>query len=588
MNQELFRPPQPAAPTQSSIATLSDQAAFGASDLDGILHAAEGNVSGGLSLIAPWLAFLDWGAHLANAPVRRLELARAAAHQWRRLVLADGGSASIVPPPTDHRFGDPAWRKPPFNMFANAFLLAEEWWAMAASGPAGVDRGNQRVVSFAARQLVDVFSPSNFAWINPEVIRAAKDTNGANFVAGAVNLLTDVQESLSGRACGPDEFRIGHELAATPGKVVFRNELIELIQYAPTTVEVRREPVLIVPAWIMKYYILDLSPENSLIRALVAQGHTVFAISWRNPDAEFRNATLDDYRAKGVIAALDAVSDICAGARIHACGYCLGGTILSIAAAAMARDGDDRLASVTIFCAQTDFTEAGELQLFITEDQLAFLDDVMRAQGDLDSRQMSGAFRLLRSNDLIWSRLIKTYLMGERDHPNDLMAWNADGTRMPARMHGEYLRRLFLDNELAEGRFTVGDKPIAISDIRVPLFVVGTETDHIAPWRSVYKIHLLNDADLTFVLTSGGHNAGVVSEPGHPHRRFRIGHRPSAGLYIGPDEWLAQAEGREGSWWPAWWEWLDALSGERVAPPATGSKRYPATLDAPGQYVLEH
>jgi polyhydroxyalkanoate synthase len=227
---------------------------------------------------------------------------------------------------------------------------------------------------------------------------------------------------------------------------------------------------------------------------------------------------------------------------VHACGYCLGGTLLAIAAAAMSRDGDERLASVTLFCAQTDFTEAGELQLFVSEDQLALLDDVMGAQGYLDSRQMAGAFQLLRSNDLVWSRVIKTYLMGEREHPNDLMAWNADGTRLPARMHSEYLKRLFLENELAEGRFPVAGKPIALNDIHVPLFVVGTETDHIAPWRSVHKIHLLTEADITFVLTSGGHNAGVVSEPGHPGRRFHIGRRAPEARYRGPDEWLAQAE----------------------------------------------
>jgi polyhydroxyalkanoate synthase len=335
----------------------------------------------------------------------------------------------------------------------------------------------------------------------------------------------------------------------------------------------------------MKYYILDLSPQNSLIRYLVSQGHTVFAISWRNPTAEQRDTTLDDYRAKGVMAALDAVEDICGDAKIHACGYCLGGTLLSIAAAAMGRDGDDRLASVTLFCAQTDFTEAGELQLFITEDQLAFLNDVMRAQGYLDSQQMAGAFQMLRSNDLIWSRVIRTYLMGEREHPNDLMAWNADGTRMPARMHGEYLRRLFLDNELAEGRFPVGGRPIAVSDIRAPCFVVSTETDHIAPWHSVYKIHLLTEADVTFVLTSGGHNAGVVSEPGHKNRHFRLGHRKPGARYVGPDEWLAGAELHEGSWWPAWSAWLKARSSGEGDSPPIGSERYPPIENAPGQYV---
>jgi polyhydroxyalkanoate synthase len=588
MTKELIQLPSPASPALSVNSMpygMDEKAAV----LDRLLHAMEARASGGLSSLGQGLAFLDWGVHLANAPYRRAALATSAVSQWTRLAEVAAGATAISSPLEDHRFGDPAWRQLPFNLLSQAFLLTEEWWAQAAGGgPAGISRENQRVVSFGMRQLVDMCSPSNIPWLNPEVIGATAATGGGNFVAGFENLLTDLEETLSGRACGPDAFRIGEDLAATPGKVVFRNELIELIQYAPTTPKVARAPVLIVPAWIMKYYILDLSPQNSLIGYLVAQGNTVFAVSWRNPGAEFRDTTLDDYRTQGVMTALDVVSDICGGASIHACGYCLGGTLLTIAAAAMARDGDHRLASVTLFCAQTDFTEAGELQLFITEDQLAFLDDVMQAQGYLDSRQMAGAFQMLRSNDLVWSRLIKTYLMGEREHPNDLMAWNADGTRLPARMHGEYLRQLFLENQLTEGRFPVEGKPVAISDIRAPCFVVGTETDHIAPWRSVYKFHLLTEADLTFVLTSGGHNAGVVSEPGHPDRHFRISHFAQEALYVGPDEWMAEAEIRQGSWWPAWSDWLRSLAGEGVAPPAIGSNAYPPIEEAPGRYVHEH
>lgn len=583
MNKALMTVPSAAAQRR----LLGEKPPSGA-DLDARLHAAQGRLTGGLSPGGQFLAFMDWGMHLANAPFRRIDLFRSAVRQWSRLAAAAGGDTAIMPSPTDHRFADPAWRDPPFSLYAQAFLLAEEWWAQATDGPSGISRQNQRVVSFTARQLVDIFSPSNVPWLNPEVIGATIHTGGGNFLAGLLNLLSDLQETLSGQASPRNRFRIGQDLAATPGRVVFRNDLIELIQYAPATPQVHRAPVLIVPAWIMKYYILDLSPENSLIRYLVGQGHTVLTISWRNPTEELRNVTLDDYRTQGVMAALDAVSDICGGAKVQAVGYCLGGTLLSIAAAAMARDGDSRLASVTLFCAQTDFTEAGELQLFITEDQLAFLNDVMNSQGTLDSRQMAGAFQMLRSNDLVWSRLIKSYLLGEQEHPNDLMAWNADGTRMPARMHSTYLHYLFLENDLAEGRFLVGGRPIAVSDIHVPLFVVGTETDHIAPWRSVYQIHLLNDSDLTFALTSGGHNAGVVSPPGHPHRHFRIARRPVGGLYIGPDDWMERTAPRDGSWWPAWAEWLAGQGGEMVAPPSMGSKRFPARDQAPGRYVLEH
>jgi polyhydroxyalkanoate synthase subunit PhaC len=576
------REPPATVPAASSTAETSHD--LGA--LDRWLHAAEGRATFGLSPAGPWLAFLDWATHLRNAPFYRAGLAELALTQWQRLGRAAFGEAAITPKPGDHRFSNPAWQALPFNLIAQAFLLSEQWWARAAEGPEGVSTGNRRIVSFATRQLVDIFSPSNLPWLNPEVIGATAATGGRNLAAGFDNLLKDTQELFSGRTA--PGLVPGHDVATTPGKVVLRNGLIELIQYTPTTSLVRPEPVLIVPAWIMKYYILDLSPQNSLIRYLVAQGYTVFAISWRNPGPEMHGISLDDYRQQGVMAALDAINSICGKTKVHACGYCIGGTLLSIAAATMARDADERLASVTLFCAQTDFTEAGELQLFITVDQLAFLTDMMRVQGYLGSQQMAGAFQLLRSNDLVWSRAIKNYLLGEREHPNDLMSWNADGTRMPARMHAEYLQRLFLDNDLAEGRFPVGGRPISIGDIRVPLFVVGTETDHIAPWHSVFKIHLLNEGDVTFVLTSGGHNAGVVSEPGHPHRHFRSHRRQPGERFEGPEEWFAGADLHEGSWWPSWTAWLGGHSGQPNKPPSIGSRQYQPVADAPGQYVLEH
>jgi polyhydroxyalkanoate synthase len=420
------------------------------------------------------------------------------------------------------------------------------------------------------------------ALLNPEVMAETVKTGGGNIPAGLANLFEDLRQKTTGKPTHKPIYAVGDTLAVTPGKVVFRNELIELIQYTPTTETVRPEPILIVPAWIMKYYILDLSPHNSLIRFLVGQGYTVFAISWRNPGSDQRDLSMDDYRTMGPMAALDAIGSICGSMPVHGCGYCLGGTLLSITAAAMVRDGDDRLASLSLLAAQTDFTEAGELQLFISDSQLAFLDDVMAQQGTLDSAQMAGAFQMLRSNDLVWSQAIKSYMLGRHDESSDLMAWNADGTRMPARMHSEYLRRLFLNNELAEGRFFAGGKPVSLTDIRVPFFVIGTETDHIAPWRSVYKIHLLNPGEITFVLTSGGHNAGIVSEPGHAHRSFRLGSHAACDHYVDPDEWTTTAERRDGSWWPVWTEWLDHRSGLAQQPPALGDGP-----DAPGSYVLE-
>ncbi|WP_146691062.1 PHA/PHB synthase family protein [Bradyrhizobium canariense] len=555
--------------------------------LDRLVHAREARFSGSLSPVSLTLAYLDWALHLANAPGRKLELAEKGLQQWVRLSSPERWTKPVH---GDHRFSDPAWSHPPFNLISQAFLLGEEWWRDATLGPPGVAKAHGDVVSFAARQILDVFSPSNFALTNPEVMAATAKGSGRNFAKGFQNYLEDIRRTAHGLPVDEVKgFAVGQDVAVTPGKVVLRNQLIELIQYAPLTEKVRPEPILIVPAWIMKYYILDLSPTNSLIRYLVSQGFTVFCISWRNPTAELRDVTLDDYRRLGVMAALEAVTDICGTSKVHTCGYCLGGTLLSIAAAAMGRDGDDRLATVTMLAAQTDFTEAGELQLFTDESQLALLDDVMWLQGYLDSSQMAGAFQMLRSNDLVWSRVIKTYLLGEREQPSDLMAWNADATRMPYRMHSEYLRKMFLHNDLAEGRYRVEGRPVAVSAIRGPIFAVGTEADHVAPWHSVYKIHLLNEGDITFVLTSGGHNAGIVSEPGHPHRHYRIEHRPEQGSFISPDEWVAKSTEHEGSWWVDWVAWLNAHSRGPISPPSLGApdKGYPALADAPGSYVHE-
>jgi len=553
--------------------------------VDRTIHAQLAQLFGALSPAAIILAYLDWAFHLASAPGRQLELAKGAAQQWSRLMTPQRWTK---PAPQDRRFKDEAWSYLPFNYISQSFLLGEEWLTQATGALPGVSSSHKKVVAFAARQMLDVFSPSNFAFTNPEVMRACLQTSGWNFVNGARNFIEDARRlALHQPLDEDDRFTVGQNIATTPGKVVFRNELMELIQYEPMTSEVMAEPVLIVPAWIMKYYILDLSPHNSLIRYLVSQGLTVFCISWKNPGAEMRDTSLDDYRRLGIMAALDSIKSICGSKKVHACGYCLGGTLLSAAVAAMARDTDDRLASLTLLAAQTDFTEAGELLLFIDESELALLEDVMWWQGYLDSSQMAGAFQMLRSNDLVWSRIIKNYLLGEREHRNDLMAWNADATRMPYRMQSEYLRLFFLDNDLAEGRFFIEGKPVAIAEITVPMFVVGTETDHIAPWRSVYKIHLLNQGDITFVLTSGGHNAGIVSEPGHQHRHFRIARRLRGSPYLSPDNWQMAAAEEAGSWWPKWVAWLKSHSSDPKPPPPLGLPDTPAFAAAPGTYVFQ-
>ncbi len=566
-------------------------------NLDRLYHAWLGRMTLSLSPAAIALAWMDWLAHLSVSPGKQLLVVQKALRKALRVALYGSRHAldpetplCIEPLPQDSRFRDPAWRKPPFNYIQQTFLNYQQWLHNLTTGVRGVQPRHEEIVTFMTRQWLDAFSPSNFPWTNPVVLRATLREKGMNFIRGYTNWLEDLERRLGNRPpVGAEKFRVGKEVAVTPGKVVYRNRLIELIQYAPATDKVHAEPLLIIPAWIMKYYILDLSPQNSLVRYLVEQGHTVFMISWKNPTAEDRDLSFDDYRRLGVMAALEVIGDILPGRKVHALGYCLGGTLLSIAAATMARDDDDRLRSITLLATQTDFTEVGEIGLFITPSQLTWLEDVMWSQGYLDTTQMSGAFSMLRSSDLIWSAMVQEYLLGERRPLIDLMAWNADGTRLPYRMHTEYLEHLYLNNDLAEGRYEVEGRAVSLGDITAPMFVVGTTRDHVAPWRSVYKIHqLARRAEVTFLLTSGGHNAGIISEPGHPHREHWIHTRKVEDKYVEPELWQALAEHREGSWWPSWQAWLAGRSSGMSKPPAMGSRKFPSLEDAPGSYVLQH
>ena len=565
--------------------------------LDRLTHAWLGRLTLGVSPASLMSAYFDWLVHLAISPGTQAQLLERAAREFLQFTLHSCQPALntapkpyIEVPPQDHRFSALEWQRWPFNVLCQSFLLTEQWWRNATAGIQGVSRHHEDVVSFLTRQFIDIFSPSNFPLMNPEILDATMRQGGSNIIRGMLNFIQDWERAVSGKKpVGAEAFEVGKTLAITPGKVVYRNRLVELIQYAPTTETVYAEPVMIIPAWIMKYYILDLSPHNSLVKYLVDKGHTVFIISWKNPGSEDRDLTMEDYRTLGVMDALDAISAIVPEQKVHAVGYCLGGTLLYIAAAAMARDGDARLESMTIFAAEADFTEAGELMVFIDESQVNYLENLMWEQGYLDAKQMAGAFQLLRSNDLVWSRLVHDYLLGEREPMIDLMAWNTDTTRMPYRMHSEYLRKLFLNNDLAEGRYEAGGRPVALSDIRVPIFVVGTEKDHVAPWHSVYKIHLLSDTEVTFVLTSGGHNAGVVSEPGHPRHSYRISTKRESEKYIDPEKWQAVTPRNEGSWWPTWQDWLAGHSRGLMPPPSMGAseKGYPPLDDAPGTYVLQ-
>jgi len=586
----------PPAPSLPAPATSWNAPSF--ETMDRLSRAVTARFTQGISPHALFDAWFDWASHLAYAPGRQLELGLEAINAGAQLArfVTRGTSDQVVPPfppqPGDRRFADPAWQKPPFSWWEQAFLAQEAWWKSATRVVRGMTPKNVARADFIARQLLDVWSPSNIPWLNPVIIERTAKESGANLVRGATNLQNDFWRALTMQPAPPaNGLRVGVDLAITPGTVVYRNELMELIQYKPATSNVVAEPVLIVPAWIMKYYVLDLSPHNSLVRYLVERGFTVFMVSWRNPTADDSDVTFDAYRTKGVMAALDAVRTIVPDRKVHATGYCIGGTLLSIAAATMARDNDDRLATVTLLAAQTDFSEAGELMLFVDESQVAFLEDIMWDQGVLDTKQMAGAFKILRSNDLVWSKMMREYLLGERDTVTDLTTWNADQTRLPYRMHSQYLRGLFLENRLTAGRYAVEGRVIALKDIEAPMFVIGTETDHIAPWRSVYKVELFTDNEVTFVLTNGGHNAGILSEPGHRGRHYLIATRKRGDRYVDPDTWLSLATPVDGSWWPALASWLESKSdAERVPPPGIGapSRGLVPLGEAPGLYIFQH
>ena len=566
--------------------------------VDPPFHAALARRFASLSPAAGLLAASDWALHLAASPGKCMDLARLAMHQsgelaeYARERMTAGSDRQarlgVEPAVEDRRFRDPEWQQWPFNYLHQSFLFRQQWWDAATRGVRGVEKHHENIVSFAARQWLDIFSPGNQLATNPVVLKRTLQQGGANLLRGAMNAVDDLQRLAAEQGpAGVEDFVVGRDVAITPGKVVLKNRLMELIQYTPTTAAVHPEPILIVPAWIMKYYILDLSPHNSLIRYLVDQGYTVFCLSWKNPGYEDRDLGMDDYLKLGFHAALDAVTTIVPGQKVHATGYCLGGTMLAIAAAAMARDGDERLASLSLLAAQTDFSEPGELGLFIDESQLRLLDAQMHQNGYLKASQMAGAFQMLRSYDLLWSRMVNEYLLGERAPMNDLMAWNADATRMPALMHSQYLRRLFLNDDLSEGRYPVDGRPVSLGNLTLPMFMVGTLTDHVAPWRSVFKLHQMSPAEITFALTSGGHNGGIVNPPGNERRRYQLLTRPAGGSYVAPEEWLETAPRTQGSWWPAWLEWLKARSGTPAKPPRMGAGAYKPVGDAPGTYVLE-
>lgn len=543
----------------------------------------------GLDPATYWLAVSDWCANLSISTGKQLELGQTALGSLIDLMGAAVGHYSEKADEHGGNFASGLWNLPPYCFYREAFLAAEEFWKVATTDVPGLSKDNELRARFLVHQACTALSPANFLTTNPEALSRAITTNGGSLLNGQRNAVNVLGASEDKNLFNVLDQRIGVSLAATPGKVVFRNHLIELIQYKPTTKAVHPEPVMIVPAWIMKYYILDLSPKNSMVKWLVDQGYTVYMLSWRNPDQEDASLGFSDYLEQGPRAALNYISGAVGAQKIHAVGYCLGGTLLSILAAELARNDDDRLATLSLIASQLDFSDPGELGIFISEGQVSLLESMMNDHGTLAGSQMSGAFSMIRSNELIWSRYIHEVLMGDPPEYSDLYLWSHDLTRMPAKMHSEYLRQMYLENQLAKGLFTVHGKSVSLHDITLPVFAVGTETDHIAPWKSVYRVGELTSGEVTFSLTSGGHNAGVISEPGHPHRHHRLNTQQAGSHLLDPQTWYDSATEIEGSWWSSWVNWLKEKSSSQDAETRLqrSPKNDPDTYDAPGKFILQ-
>ena len=487
--------------------------------------------------------------------------------------------------PKDKRFKHPEWSENAvFNFVKDSYLVAAESILSAIRDVKGMDEASARKVDFYTRQFVDALSPSNFVATNPEVLTATLASGGQNLLRGLENLLADLERGNGRLAITMTDmkaFRLGENIATTPGKIVYQNELMQLIQYTPSTREVRRRPLLIVPPWINKFYVLDLQPKNSFIKWAVDQGHTVFAISWVNPDEKLAAKGLENYMLEGPLAALDAIESATGERSVNAIGYCLGGTLLASTAAYSAAKGDDRITSATYFATLVDFTEVGDMAVFIDEEQLASLERRMRERGYLEAQDMATAFNMLRANDLIWSFVVSNYLLGKEHIPVDLLFWNSDSTRMPAAMHSFYLRKMYQQNLLAKpGGITLTDTPIDLSKVRTPTFILATREDHIAPWKSTYAATRLYSGPIKFVLCDAGHMAGVISPPG-----TKYGHWANDKLPSSPDEWFGGATPNQGSWWPLWDQWVTQLDGGRVPAREPGSGELPIIEDAPGSYV---
>ncbi|MBX9749778.1 MAG: class I poly(R)-hydroxyalkanoic acid synthase [Roseococcus sp.] len=538
-------------------------------------------------------AFMEMTTKLMSNPAR---LVQAQMGFWQdyltlwsntaRRMMGENVGAVIEEPKGDRRFKDDAWRENEvFDFIRQSYLLSARYFTSAVNSADGLDPKTSQKVDFYMRQFVDAMSPANFVMTNPEVLRKTAETGGTNLLKGLSNLLFDLERGkgkLRIRMTDDSKFKVGENIAVTPGKVIFQTPLMQLIQYTPTTEKVLKRPLVIFPPWINKFYILDLRPKNSFIRWAVDQGHTVFVASWVNPDEALAEKGFDDYMTEGVLAALDAIEAATGVREVNAIGYCLGGTLLATTLAYMATKRDTRIKSATYFVTMTDFEEAGELGVFIDEEQLKALEEKMGKRGFLDGREMATTFNMLRANDLIWSFVVNNYLLGQDPFPFDLLYWNDDSTRMPARMHSFYLRRMYQQNDLCKpGEIELLGSKIDLRKIKVPTYMISTREDHIAPWKSTYRGTQLYKGPVRFVLAASGHIAGVVNAPDSG----KYSHWVNDELPESPDDWFAGATELAGSWWPDWHRWVTAIDRTEVPARQPGDGKLTPIENAPGSYV---
>jgi polyhydroxyalkanoate synthase len=528
-------------------------------------------------------AIVDFNADLWRSA---LEVWHEAGQRWLGLA-STAQTQGPVSASADKRFAAPEWHtNPSYRILKEVYLLASDWLMKQADAvDDDMDEAERQRISFHLRQFVDAMSPTLMLMSNPAALHKAIETGGASVVAGARNLMSDVN---AGRLTMVDAgaFAPGRNLALTPGKVVHRNRLIELIQYSPATEQVHKTPLLILPPWINKFYILDMQPKNSMIRHLVGQGFTVFIVSWKNPDASMDDIGIEDYMDLGPLEASDMAREITGSPTVNAMGYCIGGTLLTLTLGTLAAKGDSRFNAATFMVSLQDFARVGDTAVFMDEPAIDLIEQQMMERGYLDSREMSNMFNLLRSNDLIWSNVVNNYLLGNKPAAFDLLYWNADGTRMTRAAHSWYLRNTYLENNLIKpGTVTLKGVPLDLGKIKQDTYAVGAEKDHIVPWDAAWRVTQLFGGDVRFVLASSGHIAGIINPPGGKGV-YWIREITDASA-SSPEQWLQSATRHEGSWWPDWMAWLSARSGEKDKPPSLGSDKHPPLQDAPGAYVME-